>query len=248
MTMGTILSRLRKSSGMTQEQLANRLQVSNQAVSKWESDQCCPDIALLPTIADIFHVTIDELFGRPAPAAVTRHDLPWPDDNTLHAVAYLGHKLVTHTGIVSGQVKELSFTYDGPALNVVSHFSVQCGDVEGDVDAGSSVTCGNVGGNVDAGSHVDCGDVGGDVDAGDQVACGAVGGNVDAGSSVACGAVGGDVDAGTSVACGAVRGSVDAGSHVDCGDVGGDVDAGCNVTCHSVEGDIDAGGKVTIGR
>ena len=37
-----------------------------QAVSKWESNQCCPDIQLLPQLADIFEISIDELFGRKA--------------------------------------------------------------------------------------------------------------------------------------------------------------------------------------
>lgn len=54
---------LRKQNGMTQEQLANALGVSNQAVSKWESAQCFPDIQLLPELARLFHTSIDELMG-----------------------------------------------------------------------------------------------------------------------------------------------------------------------------------------
>lgn len=55
---------LRKNYGLTQEQLAERLGVSYQAVSKWENEQTCPDIALVPVIAEVFRVSIDELFGR----------------------------------------------------------------------------------------------------------------------------------------------------------------------------------------
>ncbi len=54
---------LRKQSNMTQEELAKALGVSNQAVSKWESGQCYPDIQLLPELSRIFNVSIDILMG-----------------------------------------------------------------------------------------------------------------------------------------------------------------------------------------
>ena len=54
----------RKKRGITQEELANALGVTNQAVSKWESGKCAPDIQLLPDIAEYFNISIDELFGH----------------------------------------------------------------------------------------------------------------------------------------------------------------------------------------
>ena len=54
---------LRREKGLTQEDLAKALGVTNQAVSKWESAQCCPDIQLLPELAKLFDVSVDELLG-----------------------------------------------------------------------------------------------------------------------------------------------------------------------------------------
>lgn len=52
----------RKKHKLTQEKFASLIGVSNQAVSKWESGACCPDIQLLPAIAECFKVSIDALF------------------------------------------------------------------------------------------------------------------------------------------------------------------------------------------
>lgn len=57
------LKRLRKEKGLTQEQLAERLSESFQAVSKWECGEGYPDIVMLPSIAHIFGVSVDELLG-----------------------------------------------------------------------------------------------------------------------------------------------------------------------------------------
>lgn len=60
-TIGKRICALRKERGMKQEELAQRLDVSGQAVSKWENDQTCPDISLLPRLAEVFGVTTDYL-------------------------------------------------------------------------------------------------------------------------------------------------------------------------------------------
>lgn len=62
--LGARIKGLRKRDGMTQEQLAERLSVSPQAVSKWECDIAYPDIMMIPLLADQFGVSIDYLMGR----------------------------------------------------------------------------------------------------------------------------------------------------------------------------------------
>ena len=97
MTLGNKIAELRKEKGMTQEALANQLGVSNQAVSKWEANQSCPDIQLLPVIADLFEISLDTLFGREMQTINTESttvELPWEDDGKLRAVIYVGHSLI----------------------------------------------------------------------------------------------------------------------------------------------------------
>lgn len=63
-SFGARLARIRKSKGMTQEEVADKLHVSSQAVSKWENDASYPDIDGLLALADLFDVTVDELVGK----------------------------------------------------------------------------------------------------------------------------------------------------------------------------------------
>jgi transcriptional regulator with XRE-family HTH domain len=69
-TIGAFISALRRAHGMTQRELGERLFVSDKAVSRWERDECTPDLSLIPEIADIFGVTADELLRgeRKAPS------------------------------------------------------------------------------------------------------------------------------------------------------------------------------------
>ena len=60
-SIGSRISKYRKAKSLTQEELANHLGVSAQAVSKWENDASCPDISLLPQLCSILGITSDEL-------------------------------------------------------------------------------------------------------------------------------------------------------------------------------------------
>ena len=211
-SMGAIIARKRKELGLTQEQLAGELGISYQAVSKWENELSSPDISTLPLLADLFDITIDELFGRvptkaepeqaliPAPEVVRQDgvELPWPDDDTLRAVLFIGRRPAKAEQVEDGRFsrQEITVCIEGDALNIQSDFDVKIeGEVMGNVSAGGDVDCEGVGGDVNAGGDVDCEGVLGHVNAGGDVDCGSVEGNVQAGGDVDCGSVGGDVRA-----------------------------------------------------
>ncbi|HJA01765.1 MAG TPA: helix-turn-helix domain-containing protein [Candidatus Gallimonas gallistercoris] len=69
-TLGQRIAYFRKQKGLTQEALAELCSVSAQAVSKWENDLTAPDISLLPRLAELFGITVDELLGVKKDAAV----------------------------------------------------------------------------------------------------------------------------------------------------------------------------------
>ena len=189
--LGNNILRLRKENDLTQEELAHVLGITYQAVSKWETGVSCPDVSTLPLLADLFGVSIDELFGRAAPAEKAEEKsgegeaapaqgvtLPWPDDeDMLHVVLFAGHKLLggdeKGEGIFSR--KQVTFQYEGPAMNIWSDFNVSCDQVQGSVNAGGDVDCdavgGDVEGNLSAGGNVVCRDVEGSVSAGGSVVC-----------------------------------------------------------------------------
>lgn len=240
----TKIAELRKSSGLTQDALAEKLGVTFQAVSKWENALSCPDISLLPRIAEIFDVSIDALFGLkpkdPEPKAVQKEKndrlLDWPDDGKLRAVLFIGNR-ITGKKEYTNEKSTITLEYDGDALDIISDFSVNCGDVEGDIaTASGSVNCGDVEGDVTTASgSINCGDIEGDA--------------TTANGSINCGDVGGDATtANGRIDCGDVEGDVTTtNGSVDCGDVGQcvtikDASGTAIVQCGDVEGDVSISG------
>ena len=246
MELGKKIAYYRKNLNITQDALAKQLGISNQAVSKWETEQSYPDVELLPKIADIFNITLDELFDRECRAAHNDSagagaGLPWEDDDTLRAVLFVGQRLIQREdlGLASKKAcNAVTLEYCGNVGNIDSYFNVSCEKVDGNIKAGGYVECGEVGGSITAGGYVECESVGGFVNAGGYVACEDVEGNVTAGGYVECNDVGGSVNAGGHVDCGDVGGDVTAKANVDCGDVGGNVKAAGSVDCGDVEGRI----------
>ena len=63
-TFGQRITRLRKEKGLTQNDIAERVNVTSQAVSKWENDQATPDIDILVKLSEIYDISLDELLGK----------------------------------------------------------------------------------------------------------------------------------------------------------------------------------------
>ena len=71
-SMGEIISTLRKEKGMTQKELADKLNITDKAVSKWERDIACPDTQTIPKLAEILGVSVEELMNA-KPTPITGH-------------------------------------------------------------------------------------------------------------------------------------------------------------------------------
>jgi len=90
LNIGTIIRDRRRAMDMTQEQLAERLGVTCQSVSRWENGMTYPDIEFLPLLADLFGITLDELMGHTKTAMEQRLAKLWEeyeaiDDDDLEA-------------------------------------------------------------------------------------------------------------------------------------------------------------------
>ena len=132
---------LRRERGITQDALAAALGVTYQAVSKWENALACPDVTMLPKIAEYFGISMAELFGEEKPCAKATDEpqasfeaeSDWQDDNTLHAVLFRGRKMIKSKDFTEAEraaAEKVVLTYEGDVDNIISDIAV---DVKGNV-------------------------------------------------------------------------------------------------------------------
>ena len=259
--LGEIIARLRKEKGMTQDDLAKELNISYQAVSKWENGISSPDISNIIALAQLFGVSIDTLFGLELLPDKTENCVVDADDAIEKVDASSEEKYMVEEERDNDFAEEYPENFvnmqavpwaDDDTLRVVmyrgkrllTYEEVKNGmfarkiqlEYHGEalnVSSCCDVSCGSVSGSVSADGDVNCAAVYGSVHAGGDVNCDSIGATVNAGGDVNCDDVGGDIRSGGDVDCGAVVGSVSAGGDVDCGSVGGNVTAA---------GDVDSGG------
>ncbi len=111
MSIGKNIAKYRKAKGLTQEELGTILGVTNQAVSKWESEVSMPDIMLLPEIATALNITLDDLYGiakEPESVSVSADDFPSFCHQKLIELFYYNTQMrFTHIG--SSDKEQLEF-------------------------------------------------------------------------------------------------------------------------------------------
>ena len=162
MSIGENIARFRKLKGWTQAELGEKLGVSNQAVSKWESGMTSPDVMLLPALADVFGCYIDELFSREIKTEIHYDhcaEFPWADDNTIRIFQTEGKKIMKSQEVNTCmevtfprncnettrqyfKVEVLGNLMSDSSINgdVVCHGYIDCHEINGDVSAQGSIT------------------------------------------------------------------------------------------------------------
>ena len=106
----------RKLNCLTQSELAQKAGVTTAAVSKWEQKLSCPDVVLLPLLAEIFNISIDELFGltvNKEPVYDYVASLPWEDDRKMRIGLFYGKKLMAQSEhIIHENENDISFHFE----------------------------------------------------------------------------------------------------------------------------------------
>lgn len=215
----------RKQHHLTQEEVAEYLGVTFQAVSKWETARSAPDLSLLPMLADLFGCSIDALFGRTHDGtALVMNGLPWEHDDVYRAALFKGQELI-HNG---DALRKFTFVIEA---ETVEHLTVNGNaDLHGNVHEGCTVN-GNL--KIDGDIIGDCGVGNNATVSGDIIGEPSVGNNL-----TVKGEVTGDCTAGNNVTAGSVKG--------DCS-AGGNLAVDGFVVAESVNaGSVRIGGNVTL--
>lgn len=170
------IAELRKKQGLSQEELAGILGITFQAVSKWENQLSCPDISLIPKIAEIFQVSTDFLFGKEERKTMDKRPVKWPDDSNLYAVIFQGHRILTEEEITDN-LSEIELKYDGDmqGMTLKSHFSITVKEsvTNSTIQSGTHITCGDItGSKIKSGTHITCTDVAdSQIESGTHITC-----------------------------------------------------------------------------
>ncbi len=119
-SIGEFISALRRANGMTQKQLAEKLNVSDKTVSRWERDESAPDLSLIPVIAEIFGVTSDEILRGERKNQDTESSAP---QNNARGEKQLEHLIVSsRTRFLICSIVALGISFVGLLSAMICNF------------------------------------------------------------------------------------------------------------------------------
>lgn len=149
MKIGENIKALRKAQGFTQEQLADMLGISFQAVSKWETTANTPDISLLPEIAKVLGTSIDQLFSENNPDSWEGADMIKNDD-VIRIVQLQGRRIIKAVP-VSQNNRSFSILFPHDCNDQTQYFKVEV--------FGHVIADGSINGDVICHGNIDCSDI-----------------------------------------------------------------------------------------
>ena len=118
-SMGEIICTLRKEKGLTQKELADKLNITDKAVSKWERDLTFPDTQTIPKLAEILGVSLEELMNAKAALASGHRGPSFMAETVLKAVPVAMGIAVTVLAVLGELDTESGFTMLGIGLACV---------------------------------------------------------------------------------------------------------------------------------
>ena len=141
MNIGNNIKQLRQLNHLTQDQVAEKLGISYQAVSKWENHANTPDIALLPQIANLFGVSIDALFSDD-PIACPELQAFMKDDDVIRVVQMRGKKILKVSSAFSPDAPPIEIAFPHDCNDRTQYFKVEIyGHVISDSSINGDVVC-----------------------------------------------------------------------------------------------------------
>lgn len=154
MNIGNNIKQLRLRKNLTQDQVAENLGVSYQAVSKWENNANTPDIALLPAIAELFGVSIDALFSDRIMDYSDIHAF-MKDDDVIRVVQMRGTKVLKVSSTFSSDNPPIKIAFPHDCNDRTQYFKVEVyghfiadSSINGDVVCHQSIQSSTINGEV----------------------------------------------------------------------------------------------------
>lgn len=161
MNIGNNIKRLRQQKNLTQDQVAEKLGVSYQAISKWETNANTPDISMLPEIANLFGVSIDMLFSDNIMDCSDIHSF-MKDDDVIRVVQMRGTKVLRVSSAFSPDSPPIEIAFPHDCNDRTQYFKVEVyghvisdSSINGDVVCHQTVKSSTINGDVKCEGNID---------------------------------------------------------------------------------------------